>query len=119
MVELVRRASPKINPLRDRHYLDWVRTQPCIVTGHRGIDVDPAHIGTLGKGVKSPDDEVLPLSNALHREAHQTGEMSWLRANLPNGVLRLALRAYAREMYQQYLYAREMYQQYLKEKDGG
>lgn len=88
--------------LRDRAYLDWLRTQPCILTGFRATEyegVDPAHIGTAGKGLKSPDNEALPIRHSLHREAHQSGEISVLRREAPDWLLRAAFRAYARECY--------------------
>lgn len=88
--------------LRDRKYLDWLRTQPCIVTGLCGTEheaVDPAHIGTLGKGIKSPDDEALPLLHSMHLVAHQHGEISMFRKYAPDWLIRAALRAYARELY--------------------
>jgi hypothetical protein len=88
--------------LRDRKYLDWLRRQTCIVTGLRGSEhdaVDPAHIGTLGKGIKSPDDEALPLLHSMHAEAHQHGEISMFRKHAPDWLIRAALRAYARELY--------------------
>jgi hypothetical protein len=74
----------------------------CIVTSKKGSDyetIDPAHIGTAGKGLKSPDSEALPIIHSVHREMHQRGEMSTLRALLPDDVLRDALRSYARERY--------------------
>ena len=92
-------------PLRDRKYLNWLRTQPCIVTGQYGDDhetVDPAHMGTAGVGLKSDDCLALPLLHSIHAACHQKGEMTVLRKMLPNDVLRAALRAYAREMYQQW-----------------
>lgn len=93
----------KIEPLRDPDYLKWVRTQPCIITGHRGRDVDPCHIGTLGRGIKSSDDEALPMRHELHRRAHDQGEMSFFRKHLPTYVLREALKAYAREQHREYM----------------
>ena len=88
--------------LRDRRYLDWLREQPCIITGLCGSEqnsVDPAHIGTLGKGIKSPDNEALPLAHSLHLLAHQRGEISMFREKAPDWLIRAALRAYARELY--------------------
>ena len=64
--------------------------------------VDPAHIGTAGKGIKSPDDEVLPIIHSVHHEMHQMGEMTVLRKRLPDDVLREALRALARERYKKW-----------------
>lgn len=92
--------------IRDRKYLDYLRTQPCIITGLRGTEDDPveaAHIGTAGKGLKSSDNEALPLCHSIHAECHQKGEMSTLRRLVPDWLLREALRAYAREMYREYL----------------
>lgn len=93
---------PKPATLRDPRWLIELRAHPCIITGIYGNDVVsvvPAHIGTRGKGLKSPDNECLPMSAFLHNEAHATGEMTFFRENLPDDVLRDALRAYAREYY--------------------
>ena len=92
--------------IRDRKYLDWLRTQRCIITGQIGTEylaVDPAHVGTAGKGIKSSDDEVFPVRHDIHAEMHAHGEMTYYRNNLSDAVLREALRAYAREQYQEYL----------------
>ena len=87
--------------ITDRAYLDWLRTQPCIINGtgsNWGEAVDPAHIGTFGRGVKT-DDEALPLAHSLHMLGHQKGEMTMWRENMPDWLLREALRVYAREFY--------------------
>lgn len=93
---------PKSRIVRDQAWLDHLKTERCIITGLHGTDydaVDPAHIGTLGRGIKSSDDEVLPILHSIHVRMHSRGEMNVLRAMLPDDVLRAALRAYAREMY--------------------
>jgi len=87
----------------DRRYLDWLRTQRCVLTGLYGNDretVDPMHIGTLGRGMKAHDYWALPVIHRLHRLAHQKGEVSMLREHAPDDVLLAAFRAYAREMYE-------------------
>lgn len=87
--------------IKDRKYLDWLRTQACIITGHYGHDqetVDPAHIGTYGKGMKT-DDEALPLCHWVHAGGHQGGEMSMWRELMPDWLLRECIRAYARMRY--------------------
>ena len=92
----------KQNILRDRAYLNALRDMPCILTGFRATDmeaVDACHIGTAGKGLKSPDSEALPIRHSLHAEGHQTGEASMLRHHAPDWLLRAAFRAYAREQY--------------------
>ena len=91
-----------MKPLRDRKYLDYLRTQRCIISGVSGDDIDPAHIGTHGRGVKSPDNEALPIRHIYHMRMHNEGEISTLRAMVPDYVLRAAFRAYARELYQEW-----------------
>jgi hypothetical protein len=91
--------------IRSREYLDWLRTQRCVITGRLGNDyetIDPAHIGTAGTGIKSPDNEALPILHRIHAEMHSFGEMSVFRRELPDDVLRSALRAYAKEMYERW-----------------
>lgn len=95
----------KRKPTRDRRYLDALRSEPCIICGlHATPDnpVEAAHVGTAGKGLKSPDSEALPMHHTHHSMAHQMGEMTYLRANLPADVLREALRAYGRERYREW-----------------
>ena len=106
MLTLRKRASlkRKVGAVPDRKYLNWLRTEPCIITGLRGTEaetVDPAHVGTYGKGMKS-DDEALPLLHRFHGDGHQSGEMSMWRERIPNWLLREALRAYARERYREW-----------------
>lgn len=91
---------PKDNPIRDRKYLDFLRDQPCLFTGEMGCE--PAHIGTLGKGIKSSDAHAIPLVHWLHRRGHQHGEVSMIRANIPDWLLRDCLRLYAEKMYREW-----------------
>lgn len=90
--------------VRDQAYLDFLKTEPCLLTGFRGHEyecVDPAHIGTYGKSAKT-DDEAIPLRHSIHVECHQKGEMTTLRRLIPDWLLRDALRAYARQMYREW-----------------
>lgn len=90
---------------RDRKYLDYLRGERCIFTGlhaQHGDAVDPMHIGTAGKGLKSHDYYTLPALNSHHRAAHQYGEISYIRENIPDDVLRAAMRALAKENYQEW-----------------
>ena len=92
----------KDQPIRNRAYLDYLRTQPCILTGLRAVDndaVDPMHIGTRGKSLKSSDDEAVPVRHSLHALGHQMGEVSMLRQHAPDWLIREAFRAWAREQY--------------------
>lgn len=88
--------------VRDQRWLDYLKTQRCLITGEFGTEyesVDPAHVGTLGRGIKSPDDEVLPILHRYHVMQPQMGELTMWRKFIPDDVLRAALRALGREMY--------------------
>ena len=95
-------AFPKPGILRDRSYLNWLRTQRCIFTGLLPSEyeaIDPAHLGTAGKGLKSPDDEVFPVRHSIHLEMHQRGEITTIRKYAPDWLILAAMRAYGRELY--------------------
>ena len=92
--------------IRDRKWLDELRNHRCLVTGQYALPDDPveaAHIGTAGKGLKSSDNEAIPLLHSIHAACHQHGEISILRKSLPDAVFRAALRALARELYSEWL----------------
>lgn len=96
---------PKPSTIRDRDYLDALRDMPCIVTGHKATDwlaIDPSHIGTKGRGVKSDDCHALPLRHDLHGLLHSKGEASFWREHLPDDVLLLCLKAYAKQNYEEW-----------------
>jgi hypothetical protein len=91
--------------IRDREYLDYLRAERCVITGQYGSEhdaVDPVHIGTRGRGLKT-DDEALPILHSLHAQGHASGEISMLRERAPDDLLRAAFRALARENYREYL----------------
>jgi len=90
--------------VEDRKYLDFLRTERCVLTGQHGHDgdaVEPVHIGTRGRGLKT-DDEALPILHSLHARGHNSGEVSMLREHAPDDLIRAAFRALAREMYREY-----------------
>ena len=95
---------PKPKAFRDPAWIKRLHDMPCILTGWRGNDVegvDPMHIGTLGKSIKSPDNQVLPVRHSLHAEGHANGEMTMFRKHMPDWLLRAALRAYAEKFYEE------------------
>ena len=98
-------------PLRDRNYLDAMRGMRCIFTGRKGHEdvetVDPAHVGTYGKGIKSSDAHALPVLHSIHLEMHQRGEMTVFRERLPDSVLRDMIRNYAQQRYIDWLNSNE------------
>ncbi len=76
--------------VRNRKYLDWLREQPCAVTGYSG-PCDPAHTfkstGGGGIGLKSTDKFALPLSPPQHRIQSEMPEMKYWRDALINSPL--------------------------------
>lgn len=101
---------PKLDPIRDEEYRIWLRSQPCLFTGWTATEYDAVeamHIGTLGRGIKSSDDECIPARHSIHARAHREGEVSVMRKHLPDTILRECVRAYARELYRQYLHDKE------------
>tara|TARA_R110000744_G_scaffold107013_8_gene203455 strand:+ start:4054 stop:4374 length:321 start_codon:yes stop_codon:yes gene_type:complete len=77
----------KQKAIRDRKFLDWLRDQPCIVTGANGSDhetVDPAHLRWNtggGTGLKPSDCFANPLLHSEHIKQGDMGEkLYWLEA---------------------------------------
>jgi len=96
---------PKDIVIRDRKYLDYLKTQSCLLTGFSATEdmaVDPMHIGTAGKGFKSSDDEAIPVVHYLHQQGHNGGEITMLREHAPDWLLRDCFRAYARNLYKEW-----------------
>lgn len=88
--------------VRDKKYLLFVRTCRCLVTGRRGDGreaVDPCHIGTAGKGLKSDDCHVIPLLHSVHVRCHQHGEISTLQELLSDSVLLAVTSCYYQQLY--------------------
>jgi hypothetical protein len=60
-----------MKPVRNRHYLAWIRTLPCIVCGvRRGIEA--SHTGPHGLGQKSSDYSTIPLCIKHHRTGNDS-----------------------------------------------
>lgn len=92
--------------VRDPKYLHHLRSERCVLTGVRATEYEsvvPMHIGTRGTGLKSGDDEVIPVRSSLHSRGHDGGEASMLRREAPDWLLREAFRAYAREQYREWV----------------
>ena len=95
---------PKNPPHRDRKFLDWLRTQPCFITGMQSHDnevVVPAHTGNSGRGIKAPDKHSLPMTQSLHLRSHNEGVLTfWLDVLAKNPVILNELLAnYAENVY--------------------
>jgi hypothetical protein len=63
-----------MKPMRDRRYLAWIRTLPCVVCASTRR-IEASHTGPHGLGQKSPDSSAIPLCYRHHR----TGSDSYHR----------------------------------------
>ena len=66
--------------IEDRKYLDWLRTQPCIVSLEESPverpSSEPAHLRLLGGGgtaLKPGDNHAVPLHHWLHKQEQRLG----------------------------------------------
>lgn len=79
--------------IRSRNFLDWLREQPCVVSGSVYPDGgrEPAHTfkstGGGGMAFKSTDKYALPLSNAEHSKQGGMSELEYWREVLLNRPL--------------------------------
>jgi hypothetical protein len=99
-------ANPKNAPIRDRKYLNSQHRARCTFTGRVSTEaetVEPAHIGAAGMGLKSGDDETLPLSHTMHALSHRIGFAQLVRQFAPDAFIVAAVRAYCRERYREWL----------------
>ena len=66
----------KQKPWRNKKYIAWVKTHPCIVT--RLPADDPHHIighGFSAMGSRAPDWAVIPLTRKEHNDLHR--DLDW------------------------------------------
>ncbi len=71
--------QPKHIRRRDPAYLEFVRTQPCIVSGET-VDIDAHHVPEPGHGAigLKPDDRLaVPLRRVYHMEYHNIGRFAF------------------------------------------
>lgn len=62
---------PKPKSLRREKYAKWIRRQPCIHCGERGVDAH--HHGRHGTGIKTDDYRQLPLCHPIHALINSPG----------------------------------------------
>jgi hypothetical protein len=67
----------KVKPLRSQKYLDWVKTQPSVISGRPADDAH--HIKGHGYGgtTKPSDYFTFPLTRDEHTHFHNIGWQSW------------------------------------------
>lgn len=65
------KPQPKQKIPRDKKYLAWVKTLPCIECQAPGPS-EPHHTETGGTGIKGSDYSAVPLCNKHHQEWHNT-----------------------------------------------
>jgi hypothetical protein len=76
-----------MKPVRNPHYLRFIRTQPCCVCG-RTWGVEAAHTGPRGLGQKASDESCIPLCWVHHRTGrdsyHALGRVKFLETHMFN-----------------------------------
>ncbi len=99
-----RKKEPRRN---DRHYLDWIRKLPCVVTGKTGWGIHGVHAAHIRYGdrdyakpaagaAEKPDDVwTLPLWWEKHNEQHSGSERLFWRGHGIPDPLAICVRLYA------------------------
>jgi hypothetical protein len=77
-------SQPKIKTIRDKKYMDWVKTLPCMICGRQS---EPHHEGARGIGIKASDWDTIPLCNVHHRDRHQTGRLTFWNGQNPQEII--------------------------------
>jgi hypothetical protein len=98
-----KKRKPRRGPERDRKYLAFIRSFPCLLCARLVITqhtlTEAAHTGPHGMSQKAPDDRALPLCGYHHREGvnslHRLGTAFWKEA----GLDREKLVAYYQQLY--------------------
>ncbi len=96
-----RRSKPRrVSVVRDRKYLDWLKTQVCVACkadkliyrdrlfGSGGDYIDPAHGPVNGMSSKGSDDGAIPLCRVHHKEQH---EIRWPAFEMKYSINREAI----------------------------
>ena len=68
-------------PYRDKDYIEFIREQPCCVTGlinSTRESVVAHHTESRGMGTKCSDYKTVPLCQSIHLELHQIGKKRFL-----------------------------------------
>ena len=95
-----RAVGEGVTDARDRKFLDWLRDQPCAVTGWDFKPCDPAHIFKtfFGGGVALKSTKAVPLFHEEHVKQHGMPEIQyWRQAVVGNPLLLMRLRALFRD----------------------
>lgn len=71
-----RRQSEFARTYGGRERVEWIKSQPCAVSGVRG-DIENVHTRGGGAGRKADAAFVIPLSRELHRQLHRLGKASF------------------------------------------
>ena len=63
-----------MKPARDSRYLQWIRAQPCAISGCRHKErIEANHTGPRGLSQKADDRQAIPLCGYHHRLYHDLG----------------------------------------------
>jgi hypothetical protein len=62
-----------VRPIRDRHYLQFLRRFPCVGCGTERKQRDTMHTGGRGLGQRASDRDALPGCRQCHMKLHRIG----------------------------------------------
>lgn len=57
--------------------VQWIKSQPCVVSGEQANDVQNAHVKTGGMGRKADYIWIVPMRAGYHRQLHRVGVESF------------------------------------------
>lgn len=63
----------KEKTFRSKKYLEFIRSQPCLICQHPESDPHHETLSGKGTGLKGPDNETIPLCKTHHDERHRVG----------------------------------------------
>jgi hypothetical protein len=66
-----------VRPVRDPHYLRFIRQFPCIGCKTSRLQRDAMHVGPHGLGQKASDQDALPGCRPCHKQLHAIGPMKF------------------------------------------
>ena len=66
-----------VRPVRDPHYLKFIRQFPCVGCKSIRKQRDAMHVGSHGMGQKASDLDALPGCRQCHQQLHAIGTMKF------------------------------------------
>ena len=99
---------PKNKTVKDKNYVRWIKSQPCVITGQQATIHHLINYGTSGGAMKSDDYLSFPLCNEYHtgNKGIHRGVKDWEKGfyQQPHYIILTLTRAYAEGEINQEIY---------------